>query len=602
MNYKIMPLIGTLMLVNAVSAATLVDLKNKPIAYLQTFITKQQSFAGNTSNLKTVRTDVDFNQTSHVRLQQTYAGIPIWNATAIVHNPAKAKEQATMLSNAPSMEGKIYEGIEKDLAKTPQYALSDLQKQKALDQAKALFAKKSKLANVSAQKESVKTIVYMDAKNVAHYAYLVSFYLDDGMTGAHRPTMILDASTLTPYRSWDGVLNSDFHASVDNIKNNFSQLTHSNKFKDVLQNKFGTAKFESDDDENQPPMEIDFIDVGGVGGNEKVGVKYYDGAADNFPTLKMMRIKLTGDMWGQKLQIPLCFLLNENAVIADATYRGLEAFPFTLCYKTEGEHNNAVWIALDKNGTRWKADEMNGGYSPSLDVLYGLSMARKLYDDWYGTPLYYDEETKEAKPFEVNVHYGRHYDNAFWNGESINFGDGGKRFYPLTALDVVVHEISHAFTDQRSGIDISHPQMAALHESFSDMAAMAAQYFISGKNTWDIGRDVIKGDGALRYIDDPKKDGVSIDHMKDYEEDMDCHHINGIFNKAFYLLSNTPGWDVRKAFDVMVKANMNYWNASMETFSEAACGVIAATKDYHYKVADVRVAFANVGIDTSNCQ
>ncbi|MFZ2314036.1 MAG: M4 family metallopeptidase [Gammaproteobacteria bacterium] len=137
-------------------------------------------------------------------------------------------------------------------------------------------------------------------------------------------------------------------------------------------------------------------------------------------------------------------------------------------------------------------------------------------------------------------------------------------------------------------------------ESFSDMAAVATENYISGKNKWEIGREIKKDEGALRYLDNPRKDGRSIDNYKDFD-DTEGHGAAGITNKAFYLLATSKGWTVRKAFNVMVKANMNYWTSSTKTFNEAACGVVAATKDYGYNVADVRVAFAKVGIDTDNC-
>ena len=40
---------------------------------------------------------------------------------------------------------------------------------------------------------------------------------------------------------------------------------------------------------------------------------------------------------------------------------------------------------------------------------------------------------------------------------------------------------------------------------------------------------------------------------------MDVHHSSGVFNYAFFLLSNMPGWDTKTAFEVMVLANRLYW-------------------------------------------
>jgi len=132
------------------------------------------------------------------------------------------------------------------------------------------------------------------------------------------------------------------------------------------------------------------------------------------------------------------------------------------------------------------------------------------------------------------------------------------------------------------------------------MAAIATENYTTGTNGWDLGREVMKNEGALRYLDNPTKDGRSIDHMKDFDA-TESHGAAGITNKAFYLMATSKGWNTHKAFDVWVKANMHYWNSSMQTLGEAACGVVAATKDYGYNVADVRIAFAKVGIDTDVC-
>lgn len=70
-----------------------------------------------------------------------------------------------------------------------------------------------------------------------------------------------------------------------------------------------------------------------------------------------------------------------------------------------------------------------------------------------------------------------------------------------------------------------------------------------------------------------------------------------MFNKAFYLLATTAGWDTRSAFEVMSLANEVYWTAN-STFDEGACGVYTATGDKGYNQADVKAAFAAVGVYT----
>ena len=81
-------------------------------------------------------------------------------------------------------------------------------------------------------------------------------------------------------------------------------------------------------------------------------------------------------------------------------------------------------------------------------------------------------------------------------------------------------------------------------------------------------------------------------------EALDVHFSSGVYNRAFYLLSNTPGWNPRKAFAVMLHANASYWLPHTGFADGAACAVRAA-KDLHYNknaVAQVAQAFKTVGV------
>jgi vibriolysin len=149
-------------------------------------------------------------------------------------------------------------------------------------------------------------------------------------------------------------------------------------------------------------------------------------------------------------------------------------------------------------------------------------------------------------------------------------------------------------------------QTAALHEAFSDMSTVAIKYYLYHKVDWELARDISKDDQPIRYINSPKRDGYSIDHVVEYptnipEDQIDPHLVAGIFNKAFYLLATTPGWDVHKAFDVMVQANLYHWTASTKTFEQIGCGIMGATKDLAYNAKDVKAALTKVGIETKNC-
>ncbi|WKE63924.1 M4 family metallopeptidase [Gallaecimonas kandeliae] len=234
--------------------------------------------------------------------------------------------------------------------------------------------------------------------------------------------------------------------------------------------------------------------------------------------------------------------------------------------------------------------QVNGAYSPLNDAHYFGGVIFNMYHDWLNT-------TPLSFKLVMKVHYGSNYENAFWDGSAMNFGDGGSTFYPLVSLDVSGHEVSHGFTEQHSGLTYSG-QSGGINEAFSDMAGEAVEYYMKGSNDWMVGADIFKGSGALRYMDQPSRDGTSIDNAADYYDGLDVHYSSGVYNRAFYLVATSSGWDTRKAFEVFATANELYWNANSD-YNDAACGVVKATTDLGYNVTDVQNAFTTVGVDSS---
>lgn len=234
--------------------------------------------------------------------------------------------------------------------------------------------------------------------------------------------------------------------------------------------------------------------------------------------------------------------------------------------------------------------EINGAYSPLNDAHYFGNVVFDMYRNWYNTaPLSFK--------LKMRVHYNRNYENAFWDGSQMTFGDGATTFYPLVSLDVAAHEVSHGFTEQNSGLVYSG-QSGGINEAFSDMAGEAAEYYMKGSNDWLVAAQIFKGNGSLRYFEDPARDGKSIGHASDYYDGIDVHHSSGVYNRAFYLLANTSGWQTRKAFEVFVLANRLYWGPNT-TFDQGACGVTRAATDLGYSVSDVAAAFTAVGVSAT---
>jgi Zn-dependent metalloprotease len=157
---------------------------------------------------------------------------------------------------------------------------------------------------------------------------------------------------------------------------------------------------------------------------------------------------------------------------------------------------------------------------------------------------------------DASVHFGEDYDNAFWNGQQMVFGDGdGRIFVSFTkAIDVVGHELTHGVTQCTAALEY-HDQSGALNESMSDVfGSLVKQYQLKqsvAQADWLIGAGIlapgIHGQ-ALRSMkapgtayDDPTlgKDPQP-DNMDDYNTDPGDNggvHINsGIPNLAFYLV------------------------------------------------------------------
>ncbi|MCL3818230.1 M4 family metallopeptidase [Aeromicrobium wangtongii] len=164
-------------------------------------------------------------------------------------------------------------------------------------------------------------------------------------------------------------------------------------------------------------------------------------------------------------------------------------------------------------------------------------------------------------PLLATVHYGRDYDNAFWDGDQMVFGDGdGQVFGRFTAsLSVIGHELAHGVTQYTANLTYQG-QSGALNESLSDVfGALVEQHARdqdAAEASWLIGEglftDQVQGT-ALRsmkapgtaYDDDVLGKDPQPATMDDYVQTSDDNggvHLNsGIPNRAFYLVATALG-------------------------------------------------------------
>jgi Zn-dependent metalloprotease len=193
------------------------------------------------------------------------------------------------------------------------------------------------------------------------------------------------------------------------------------------------------------------------------------------------------------------------------------------------------------------ADRAYDGLGATFD-LYLTAYARNSIDG-FGLPL------------DATVHYGEDYNNAFWDGERMVFGDGdGQVFLDFTLpVDVIGHELTHGVTQYTANLEY-FGQAGALNESMSDVFGSLIKQYTLGQTADQA--DWLIGEGLLA----PRVSGVALRSMKApgtaYDDDvlgkdpqpatMDGYvhtssdnggvHINsGIPNHAFYLAATALG-------------------------------------------------------------
>jgi Zn-dependent metalloprotease len=175
---------------------------------------------------------------------------------------------------------------------------------------------------------------------------------------------------------------------------------------------------------------------------------------------------------------------------------------------------------------------------PSVNEAFdGLGSTFDLFAQAYGR----NSIDGAGMPLRATVHYGRDYDNAFWNGSRMVFGDGdGQIFAGFTAsLSVVAHELTHGVTQFTSGL-IYLNESGALNEAFSDIMGTSVEFYyrpIRGRANYVIAEDVVRP-GGLRSMADPLAYGDPDHYSLRYtgsEDNGGVHTNSGIANNAFYL-------------------------------------------------------------------
>ena len=220
-------------------------------------------------------------------------------------------------------------------------------------------------------------------------------------------------------------------------------------------------------------------------------------------------------------------------------------------------------------------------------------------------------------PLDATVHYGVDYDNAFWDGERMVFGDGdGEVFQGFTAsLSVIGHELAHGVVQHTANLEYQG-QPGALNESIADVfGALTEQYALgqtADQASWLIGAeiftDAVEG-AALRsmiapgtaYDDDELGKDPQPDHMSGFvrtTEDNGGVHINsGIPNRAFALFARDLGGNAWERAGTVWYRALTGGLSDTATFTEFADATVSAAESVdRATVAAARRAWTAVGV------
>lgn len=294
--------------------------------------------------------------------------------------------------------------------------------------------------------------------------------------------------------------------------------------------------------------------------------------------------------------------------------------------ETTGYPYVSNYTQFSDNDNLWSTSEWNNNNkdNAALDAHWG---ATKTYDYFLEkhSRNSYDNNGAQIRSY---VHVGTDYDNAFWNGSVMSYGDGSSNgnegngfFDALTSLDVAAHEIGHAICSSTANL-VYQKEPGAMNEGFSDIWAAAVEYYAApndpNKDTWLVGEEIDRRTGsvALRSMSNPNERNQPDTYGGTYWINVNCspsrsndycgvHTNSGVLNHWFYILTegksgtndngdnySVTGIGMDKAADIAYRLESVYLSSS-SSFANARTYGIQAAKDLYGDDSDEEIAVTN---------
>src|SRR4051794_20895039 len=249
--------------------------------------------------------------------------------------------------------------------------------------------------------------------------------------------------------------------------------------------------------------------------------------------------------------------------------------------RLEDAKNRTVYNANHSTTTGTLARREGQAPTGNADVDAAYNNTGAVYD-YYKSTFNRDSYDNAGAALLSFVHYGVNYQNAFWDGYEMVYGDG------FAVNDVTGHELTHAVTERTAGLEYVD-QSGALNESLSDMAG------------WDVDPgDSLMGEdlpiGAIRDMRNPGAYGqpaTASQYVCTGSDNGGVHTNSGIPNKVYANLVDSLGRGV--AAKVRYRAQTTYLTPQA-TFADARAAFVSAAPDVGASATTVASAWQAQGV------
>ena len=285
--------------------------------------------------------------------------------------------------------------------------------------------------------------------------------------------------------------------------------------------------------------------------------------------------------------------------------QGIETYDLN----TSTSISSAVDFTDADNNWNTTANQDNAAY----DAHFG---AEATYDYYYSK---FGRNSIDGSGFLIKsyVHYDLNFANAFWDGQSMTYGDGdGTSYTALTSLDIVGHEITHGLTQFSANLEYSS-ESGALNESFSDIFGIAIDFYKNPTTAnWLNGEQTSLTGTPFRNMSNPNQFQNPDTYQGQYWDMAEEVHCNsGVQNYWYYLLCtggsgvndignsyNITGIGMEKASQIAFR-NLTVYLSQYSTYADARYYAIQAATDLYGVCSPEVIATTNawyaVGVGTA---